>query len=46
MAVDIPTLDELAEVTGQDKKQLIKDTKAAANPRAGTSRGESVTAED
>jgi len=33
MAPEIPTLDELAEVTGQDKEQLVRDAKAAANPR-------------
>lgn len=37
MKAPIPTLDELARVTGQDKQQLRRDAKAAAQPRTGAS---------
>lgn len=46
MAPEIPTLDELAEITGQDKEQIVRDAKAAANPRGEASGNDGTAVAD
>jgi len=46
MASEIPTLDELAQITGQTREQLARDIRAAANPRDEMSDEKSATADD
>lgn len=45
MTANIPTLEELAEVTGQDIEQLRRDAQAAAEPRVDTSESSELAAD-
>jgi len=46
MGPDLPTLEELAEVTGQDVEQLERDARAAGDPRVQGERGSGSAAAD
>lgn len=46
MTVDVPTLEEMAEVTGQDIEQLRRDARAAAGLRREETEDSSLSASE